>query len=121
MIQRDGGESHPRELAQLPDGVELPGGGSLFIGEGSTMVLPHIECQLWSRSEIQRLQDLEEAPSSARGSTPSSATKTSDGFHYAGPLTETVQLGNIAHKSAKTLEWDAMALKITILPRRTHG
>jgi len=43
-----------------------------------------------------------------------SNTKTSDGFHYAGPLTETVQLGNIAAlHPGKTLQWDVNALKIT--------
>ena len=40
-------------------------------------------------------------------------TKTSDGFEYAGPLTETVQLGNIAARlPGQTLEWDPKALKI---------
>jgi hypothetical protein len=40
--------------------------------------------------------------------------KTTDGFHYGGPLTEAVQLGNIATRlPGKTLEWDAPNLKIT--------
>ena len=38
-------------------------------------------------------------------------TKTTDGFHYAGPLTETVQLGNIATRvPGKLLEWDTAKL-----------
>lgn len=40
----------------------------------------------------------------------------SDNFAYAGPLTETVQLGNVAiHYRGETLEWDAENLRITNL------
>jgi hypothetical protein len=46
-----------------------------------------------------------------------SGKQTSDGFHYAGPLSETVALGNIATRfPKKTLEWDPTALRITNLP-----
>lgn len=39
--------------------------------------------------------------------------KTTDGFEYAGPLSETVQLGNIAARlPGKVLQWDAANLKI---------
>ena len=38
----------------------------------------------------------------------------SDNFQYAGPLTEAVQLGNIAVRfPGETLKWDAKNLKIT--------
>ena len=42
VIWSDGGLMPPRELAQLPDGVDLPGAGSIFIGENGVMVLPHV-------------------------------------------------------------------------------
>jgi hypothetical protein len=43
--------------------------------------------------------------------------KTTDGFEFAGPVSETVQLGNIAARlPGKKLEWDAASLKITNLP-----
>jgi hypothetical protein len=60
-----------------------------------------------------------------------SGGKTSDGFHYAGPLAETVQLGNIAtrvcqpeldpvsgrlEESKLTLEWDAATLRFKNSP-----
>src|SRR5262249_18260228 len=39
--------------------------------------------------------------------------KTTDGFHYAGPLTETVHLGNIATRlPGKMLEWDPANMKL---------
>lgn len=38
-------------------------------------------------------------------------TKASDGFHYAGPLAEAAQLGNVATRvPGQTLEWDAANL-----------
>ena len=41
-------------------------------------------------------------------------TRTTDGFDYAGPLSETVQLGNIAARlPGVKLEWDAAAMKVT--------
>ena len=41
-------------------------------------------------------------------------TPTSDGFHYAGPLTETVQLGNVAARlPGRQLYWDPTALRVT--------
>ena len=39
--------------------------------------------------------------------------KTTDGFEYAGPLSETVQLGNIAARLPGTkLEWNADSMEI---------
>jgi hypothetical protein len=43
--------------------------------------------------------------------------KTSDGFHYAGPLAEAVQLGNVAARHpGETLEWDAKSMKFPNKP-----
>lgn len=42
--------------------------------------------------------------------------KTSCGFDYSGPLTETVLLGNVAYRAGKPIEWDAKAFKITNEP-----
>jgi Oxidoreductase family, NAD-binding Rossmann fold/Oxidoreductase family, C-terminal alpha/beta domain len=117
----DGGRKPPRELAQLPDGEELPGGGSLFIGEGGTLVLPHVGMpRLYPKAKFADFKQPEEKGLShwhVWVDAVLSNTKTSDGFHYAGPLTETVQLGNIAAlHPGQTLEWDVAALKIKNLP-----
>jgi hypothetical protein len=34
-------------------------------------------------------------------------------FDYAGPLAETALLGNVAYRSGRKLEWDALACKVT--------
>ena len=93
----------------------------MFIGESGTMVLPHIGMpQLYPQSKFASFKAPAETTLNhwhvwVDGVL--SNTRTSDGFHYAGPLTETVQLGNIAAlHPGKTLNWDSAALKITNLP-----
>jgi len=37
-------------------------------------------------------------------------------FDYAGPLTETVLLGNVAIRAQQRIEWDPVAMKVTNVP-----
>ncbi len=117
----DGGRKPPRELAQMPDGTELPSAGSLFIGEGGTLIQPHVGMPLlYPQAKFKDFKTPDEKGLShwhVWVDAVLSNTRTSDGFHYAGPLTETVQLGNIAAlHPGKSLEWDVDALKIKNLP-----
>jgi hypothetical protein len=41
---------------------------------------------------------------------------TTCNFDYAGALTETVHLGNIAYRTGKKIEWDAANLQVTNAP-----
>jgi predicted dehydrogenase len=118
VIWRDGGLQPPRELAQMPDGVDLPPGGSLFIGETGNMVLPHVDMprlypiEKYADFTIPEETDLNHWQVWVDAIL--AGTRTSDGFHYAGPLTETVQLGNVAARlPGRKLEWDATALRVT--------
>ena len=44
-------------------------------------------------------------------------SKTTDSFAYAGPLSETVQLGNVATRvPGVTLEWDVEGMKFPNKP-----
>ena len=97
----DGGMRPARKLAQLPPELELPELGSLFIGEKGTMVLPHVAGpRLYPRDTYKDFA----YPKPAKG--PShwhrwinailGGDKTTSGFDYAGPLSEAVQLGNVA-------------------------
>lgn len=121
VIWRDGGLKPPRELAQLPAGVELPGAGSLFIGEGGTMVLPHVGMpSLYPQEKFAAFQ-LPEVQDSSHWHDWVDAViagkKTTDGFEYAGPLSETVQLGNIAARiPGKTLQWNSEKLSFDNSP-----
>ncbi|MEX1231084.1 MAG: Gfo/Idh/MocA family oxidoreductase [Planctomycetaceae bacterium] len=118
IVWRDGGLKPPRELAQLPDGVDLPGAGSMFIGEEGVMILPHVGYPvLYPQAKFVNHKIPEIAGVSHWHTWVDAALegkKTSDGFHYAGPLSETVQLGNIAARlPGKELKWDAAELKFT--------
>ena len=129
----DGGLRPERSLAQMPPELDLPRSGSLFIGEKGNMVLPHVGAP--------RLYPVENFtgfvyPKDVTGSVHQhvwldailAGKKTSAGFDYAGPLTETVQLGNVATRMARptgkrranteplVLEWDAQNGRITNSP-----
>jgi hypothetical protein len=117
----DGGRMPDASVAQLPADKKLPGGGSIIVGESSTMVLPHVGMpQVYSKGEVALL-GIEKVPGvshyHAWVDAVLSGTKTTDSFDYAGPLTEAVQLGNVATRvPGVTLEWDAEALRIRNSP-----
>ena len=113
----DGGR-RPSINAKLIDGNALPRSGSIFLGEKGSLVQPHVGApQLYPAATYADYQ-YEEADDQNHyhgwidGII--SGEQPSDGFDYGGPLTEAVQLGNIAARfPGQSLEWDAEALKIT--------
>lgn len=131
----DGGLKPSRKLAKMPGDLDLPGSGSLFIGEEGNMVLAHVGGpRLYPVEKFQGFQYPKETGLSHWHRWVDGIfanQKTSDGFHYAGPLAETVQLGNVATRFATpridektgrldekgaTLEWDAANMRIPNLP-----
>ncbi len=117
----DGGRRPDTSLAEMPSDKKLPGGGSIIVGEGGTMVLPHVGMpQCYSKGEVLPIS-IEKVPGSSHYHAWVDAVleggKTSDGFDYAGPLTEAVQLGNVATRvPGVTLQWDAAGLRIPNSP-----
>jgi predicted dehydrogenase len=134
----DGGLRPDRKLAQMPADVDLPRSGSLFIGERGNMVLPH-----FSGPRLYPVENYTAFayPKDIRGlnhyhrwvDAILDGTKTSDGFEYAGWLSEAAQLGNVATRVPRrpvksdgrltaapeemnVLEWDADNLRITNNP-----
>ena len=118
VIWRDGGLKPPAELASLPDGAELPSAGSLFIGEGGVMLLPHVAApQLYPQPKYADFQMPDVKGTSHWHDWVDAVIagqKTTDGFEYAGPLSETVQLGNIAARlPGAKLEWNTETMALT--------
>jgi len=127
VIWTDGGLRPDRKLARMPDHLDLPKSGSLFIGETGNLVLAHVAGpRLYPLEKFTGFQYPKEQGMNHWHrwvDTCLGGEKTSDGFDYAGPLSETVQLGNVATRLAveeidqrtgrplnpQVLEWDTQA------------
>lgn len=118
----DGAYAPPKsDELNLPSDLQLPKQGSLFVGEGGYLLLPHVgEAQLfpqdnfedYKRPEVSAANHYHQWVDACLGNG-----KTSASFSYAGPLTEALLLGVVANRfPEKTLMWDAKNLKVTNLP-----
>jgi hypothetical protein len=117
----DGQKMPSKSLVPLGKGQNLPGNGSIFIGDKGSILLPHIGGpQLLPREEFLACK---------RPKLPGhnhylqwinaclGKDRTSANFDFAGPLTEMVLLGVLAARfPGKKLQWDAANLKVTNLP-----
>ena len=120
----DGGKRPPIELAQMPSGQNLPSDGSLYIGDKGVLVIAHTPTipRLYPEPDFRdysqtTLRDLyKNLPPLDHYCVWTDAImagrQANSPFDYAGPLTETVQLGNIANRfPRRVLEWDAEKLR----------
>lgn len=119
----DGDKKPSLEGLPLPAGYELPGAGSLIIGEDGVMVLPHYneaflfpedKFKNYERPDIGRVNHYGEWVDACLGEA---EEKPGSNFDYAGPLAEAVLLGTAATSfPGKTLEWNARKLKFSNYP-----
>lgn len=115
----DGKARPPAEVVALMEGKKFPGQGTIFIGTGGVMVLPHVSrLQLFPLEKFKdyKLPRVEgeshwaQFIEACRGNGGTSAD-----FAYAGPLTEAILLGGIAsHFPNTTLKWDSPGLKFDL-------
>ncbi|MEM9942385.1 MAG: Gfo/Idh/MocA family oxidoreductase [Planctomycetota bacterium] len=83
---------------------QLPGQGSVFVGEKGTLILPHVGKPMVFTKQGQPMPSLPpEAPSGNHyhqwmDAAVGKAESTGAPFDYAGPLTETVLLGTIINR-----------------------
>jgi len=115
----DGAARPPAEIVALLEGKKLPNQGSIFIGTGGVMVLPHVSrLQLFPLEKFKdyKLPRVEGASHWKQFiEACRSNGKTSADFAYAGPLTEAILLGGIAsHFPNTTLKWDSPGLKFDL-------
>jgi predicted dehydrogenase len=114
----DGGEVPPDNVREQV-GARLPEQGSIVVGTSGLLVLPHLSADPFVVApagaptlpgiEIPERDHYAEFVDAvlAGGKKPCSA-----GFDYAGPLTESVLIGNLAaHFPGETLKFDANALR----------
>jgi predicted dehydrogenase len=118
----DGAVRPARELFGFEsDSREIPGGGSLFIGEGGRLLLPHVAGpqlvpyrlnQGIERPDVQGFSHYHAFVDACLG-----LGETGSHFGFAGPLTEAVLLGNVANRfPGQRLDWDTEALVVTNFP-----
>ncbi|MCA9149474.1 MAG: Gfo/Idh/MocA family oxidoreductase [Planctomycetales bacterium] len=103
---------------QLPNGVDMPGQGALFVGERGNMLLPHVAAPLLfplgevghaKLPAVESVNHYHQFVDACLGKT-----KTDAHFGYAGPLTEALLLGVVANRFPDTqLDWDAAAMRVT--------
>jgi len=117
----DGGKRPGPEAMGLPADAVLPDAGSVIVGEEGTMVLPHCDepallypadkFKDFKQPELPTLNHYHQWVNACLGTD----TATSN-FSYAGPLAETVLLGDVANRCVgQTIEWDAANLRVTNL------
>jgi predicted dehydrogenase len=112
----DGDAKPPAEITSQLGKLQAPGQGSIFLGTDGVMVLPHVGNPIllpeskYADTKLPQLPPVDhwfQFIDAARGEG-----KTSAGFDYSGPLTESILLGGVASRfPEQTLEWDAAALK----------
>lgn len=120
----DGGKQPALSVSpHLPKDLELPSSGSIIVGEEGTMLIPHVGApKLYPEEKfakypsptLEPLDHYHQFVEAALGS----GVKCGSNFDYAGPLTETVQMANIANRfPGQVLEWDAAALEFKNFPK----
>lgn len=118
VIWYDGGLKPAEDFVKLPEGQQLPGAGSLFVCEnGDMMILPHVGTARWHKNHQTIPMDIPTGLGTNHWhdwvDAVLASKKTTDGFEYAGPLTEAVQLGNIAARlPGIPLRWNAEAFTL---------
>jgi len=111
MIWYDGGNLPPIELLGLKEDEQPSSGGILFIGDKGKLYAPGDYCEKGyhitggvptSVPEVQKLNHFTEFAEAIK----SGKQATSNFPDYAGPLTETVVLGNLAVWAGTKVQWD---------------
>ena len=115
----DGTSKPPAEVIALLEGDELPDSGSIFIGTDGVMLLPnYIRPTLYPKArfkdyvypDIGEVNHYAQFINACRGKD-----RTTTGFAYSGPLTETILLGGIASRFPQTtLKWNAKKMKFDL-------
>ena len=119
----DGGELPPDPIRE-PVGSRFPDQGSIVVGTDGMIVLPHVRPDAFVLPDSKMaalpvidITDRDHYREFIDVVLAGGKQKCSANFDYAGPLTESVIIGNVAaHFTGETLEFDARALRFSNKP-----
>jgi predicted dehydrogenase len=118
----DGANKPPRPQELEPE-RKMPDQGGLYYGEKGTILAPHMgDPRLIPESKMKGFKlpepflprDVDHYQEWIRACK--GGPKPLANFDYAGPLTETILLGNVAAWAGEKLNWDGPNCKITNIP-----
>ena len=118
----DGGKKPPKKLVE---GEEMPGNGSLFIGDKGKLYSPDSYGSRYILLPKAKFADFKEPPKTLPDpighhkewiQACKQGKQSLSHFQYAGAMTEVLLLGNLSVRTGKRIEWDAKAMKVTNLP-----
>ena len=95
------------------------GNGSLFVGSKGMLLADYDKHVLLPEKDFSDFERPEPSISRSLGhhrewiNAIKTGGSTTCNFDYAGPLTEVVLLGNIAHRTGSALEWEHRKMKLT--------
>jgi len=117
------GDRRPDRPEELEQGRKLPDQGGLYYGDKGTILAPHggnpslipysrMKEMTMPESFLSRgIDHYQDWIKACKG-----GPKPLANFDYAGPLSETILLGNVAALAGEKLNWDGPNLKVTNLP-----
>ena len=118
----DGTELPPSSLVEQA-GDRMPRQGNIFVGTDGVIVLPHggqpfaLPSEKFKDATAPEVAPRDHYAEFLDAVLSSGKSRPSANFDYAGPLTETVLLGNVAaHYPGDTLEFDAARLRFPRKP-----
>jgi predicted dehydrogenase len=117
MSWRDGDQT-PSEVR----GHKVPGAGIMFVGDKGMMFANYDGYKLYPEDKFRGFKPPAKSIPDSIGhhaewiQAAKTGSPTTCNFGYAGPLTETVLLGNVAYRSGKKIEWEAETMKIPNAP-----
>ncbi len=132
----DGGGDKPawvnRKLKKLAYDHDIPGSGSLIIGDKGTLFSPDDYGSKYFLYPAKDFEGYKPPPKRlpraggnhygewVRACKEGNPKGTMSNFGYAGPLTETVVLGCVAMRARQRIEWDGPNMKVTNLDKANN-